>query len=448
MGCDRDTTNRTETGNPTPAEAAVHELWAEVHSEIGSIITVDWSQIGASTASVRYSFDEGVWHETPVQEFERGNHQLLLLGIPYATKLSWQMVWEDECGTHTSELQSITTDLLPDNAPQVSQLEAMEGAWDPDMPYVLTSMDGTGLKDESFVMILDRQGRIVWLKRIPAFRISLHPRVSQDGTELLLDYGSFWSIYDGGINSQVARVRIDGTEVHLYDTPGLHHPFTDLPDGSILWGAYKGLHETLQQVGSDGIEETLFDCGDHFESIGEEDPCASNTLYWDADREVLLYSLYTVDSILEINLDRGEVEQTYGHIAGAWDFEPEEGTFWWQHGIHTLEDGNFLLSCQVEGTEILVAREYERDAENQVLRQVWSHGQDAGIESSSMGEAHRLPSGNTLHNYGTTPRLREFTAEGESVWDLQWEGDYIGRSTPISDLYDFAGALGSSASTE
>ena len=52
-----------------------------------------------------------------------------------------------------------------------------------------------------------------------------------------------------------------------------------------------------------------------------------------------------------------------------------------------------------------------------------------------MGEAHRLPNGNTLHNYGSNARLREVTPEGQVVWDVQWSGSLIARSTPIEDLY-------------
>ena len=54
-----------------------------------------------------------------------------------------------------------------------------------------------------------------------------------------------------------------------------------------------------------------------------------------------------------------------------------------------------------------------------------------------MGEAHRLPRGNTLHNYGTAARIREVTPEGEVVWDVGFsQGSWLGRTTPIANLYD------------
>ena len=57
-----------------------------------------------------------------------------------------------------------------------------------------------------------------------------------------------------------------------------------------------------------------------------------------------------------------------------------------------------------------------------------------------MGEAHRLPGGHTLHNYGSTARIREFTPAGDVVWDTQWGGGQtLGRTEVIEDLYDLWG---------
>ena len=81
-------------------------------------------------------------------------------------------------------------------------------------------------------------------------------------------------------------------------------------------------------------------------------------------------------------------------------------------------------------------REYELDHDAQTLRQLWSFGQGQGIYGDELGEAWRLPGGNTLHNTGTAQRLREITPDGEVVWDVSWtRGSFVGRSEPIEDLY-------------
>ncbi len=79
------------------------------------------------------------------------------------------------------------------------------------------------------------------------------------------------------------------------------------------------------------------------------------------------------------------------------------------------------------------------DEKTETLTEVWNFGIGDGLWSRNMGEAHRLPNGNTQHNYGETARLREATPDGTVVWDIDWGSPrVIGRTTPIRDLYDFA----------
>ena len=127
----------------------------------------------------------------------------------------------------------------------------------------------------------------------------------------------------------------------------------------------------------------------------------------------------------------------WGQLGGAWEFAEGSGAFWKQHYPRRTPEGNLLISTWVDSdNQEMVAREYEIDEENQVLREVWSCGQGSGTEAGAAGEAHRLPGGNTLHNYGSTARLREATPDGTVVWDVAWDrATFIGRSEVIADLY-------------
>src|SRR5678815_4853643 len=101
---------------------------------------------------------------------------------------------------------------------------------------------------------------------------------SYDGKDILVDYDSFWGSFDGGAASQVARFDIEGTELERYDTPGLAHPFAELPDGSIIWGAIEGFTgESLQKLDPYGVQTELFDCEGYLDSIHVGSPnCGSN----------------------------------------------------------------------------------------------------------------------------------------------------------------------------
>ena len=85
-----------------------------------------------------------------------------------------------------------------------------------------------------------------------------------------------------------------------------------------------------------------------------------------------------------------------------------------------------------------MVRQYSLDEENLVLHETWSFGLGEGIHSEAAGGATRLPSGNTLHHFGATPRAREITHDGAVVWDVAWEGqNIIGYMTPLQDLYSY-----------
>ena len=95
-----------------------------------------------------------------------------------------------------------------------------------------------------------------------------------------------------------------------------------------------------------------------------------------------------------------------------------------------------MVSCHPDGNKsVLQIREYERNDETQTLTQVWHFGEDSLVDGDTMGEAHRLGNGNTLHNYGSTSRLREINPDGDVVWDVSWNQGMIGRSTALADLY-------------
>ena len=83
-----------------------------------------------------------------------------------------------------------------------------------------------------------------------------------------------------------------------------------------------------------------------------------------------------------------------------------------------------------------MVREYSVDDGGERLTQIWSHGDDERIEAPLGGSVARLPGGNTLHNTGNAGRIRELTPNGELVWELTFpDGTYLGRATPIEDLY-------------
>jgi hypothetical protein len=229
-----------------------------------------------------------------------------------------------------------------------------------------------------------------------------------------------------------------------YPTPFLHHAFTEHDDGAIVWLALDDGYEneTLERLDAAGVQSRIWSCQSQFyATIGQIGSCGTNGLYWDAAADRYLISSWAIDTVIEIDGATGALNRYFGQLPGAWSFDPPESEFDWQHGPIYTDAGTLMVSSKRWDPEAsrneTVAYEYALDEGAQTLREVWSFGKGQGIYGAFMGEVHRLPGGNTLHNYGEEARLREVTPDGEVVWEVWWEGDaHIGRSTPFADLYD------------
>ncbi len=428
-----------DTGDSADTEAtlaSVSGVSSTLDEDFETLLTVSWQQEEPATAWVEARVGDEAWLATPALELEQGPATQLVLGLPYEQDVVVRVANQTGQGVLYSEEHYTSTGPLPDAFPPVVSLEGDAGRWDPDSPYLFLSFVGSD-QLTAFAAVVDRQGRAVWARENTPLTVCMHPRISWDGTQLLIDESTFWSVFDGGAGSKILRMHIDGTVVETVETPGLHHPFTDLPDGSLAWGAHTEADEELVVRGPDGTTEVLLGCRDFQESHGfEEAWCGSNTLWYDAATDRFLYSLYSSQAVLEVERSSGEVTRWFGHLDGAWGFSPEDSAFWWQHGAHLTAEGTLLLSSEIsDGGRETVVREYDLDSEDESLALVWSFGEGEGIYAHTMGEAHRLPGGNTLHNYGSATRIREVTPQGDVVWDADWDAYSLGRSEPLGDLY-------------
>jgi len=411
----------------------VEGIEGQTHDEVGSVVAVTWTQLVEATGWIEYTFDDGEWMTTPQRSFGEGAQEQLLLGIPFDDTVRIRLVQEAGEGTLSSDDMTVDTDKLPTGTPEAAVLTSDLDRVDPDRPYLLAGLDDR-------TVILDRRGRVVWLLKTPLLRVTMQPQVSGDGNDLLIDRSSYWAVFDGGNASTIVRVKIDGTIVYTYDTPGLHHPFTELPDGTIVWAAMGGDEESLEELLPNGQQRTIATCTELLGGLGPEGYCGSNTIRWHELSDTLLWSFYSHETVVEVDHTTGEAVRVFGHHDDAWTFVPQSSAFWWQHGAHYTEAGTLLTSSyRAEEDDELVVREYALDDESKTLTEVWTFGAGEGVHGEYMGEAHRLPGGNTLHNYGSNPRVREVAPDGAVVWDVTWDSNNleIGRTTPVADLYAF-----------
>ena len=106
-----DTVGDTDSGGDPVGELLNFDF--RIHDDIESLVYVIWTSEVGGTAHVEYSFDDGEWLQTPPQEIDAGDHEQLLLGIPYNETFEWKVVVDSGEEVFTSAEQEAYTGDLP-----------------------------------------------------------------------------------------------------------------------------------------------------------------------------------------------------------------------------------------------------------------------------------------------------------------------------------------------
>jgi hypothetical protein len=436
---DADADADADADTDTEVVAVISALAATVHPQFGSVIEATWTQDTGADTHVEFSMDGVTWMSSPTRTRPAGTHSELLLGTHYDSTVQWRVVTDNA----ETDGPSIQTGAIPPSIPRPSL--NLTGAYDSDFPYVLMSLtqSGSNFGEPWWVMIVDRTGEPVWAKRSEDQRMSMHPRVALDGDGILMDQNQYWTSFGLGDDGTVDKLTLDGAIVQTWSTPGLHHPYQEMPDGSLAYGAFIDFYsESLKIRRPNGDLDTLWDCDSWMVSQGTIGAnCASNTLNYDEASNTFLYSFFTFETVFQIDATSGATLAWFGPIGGSYAFDPPESHFWYQHGGHLTPEGTLLISThQTEANHDLVAREYEIDSVNKTLHEVWNVGVDAGIIGNQMGDAYRLDgTDHTLQTFGTQARMREYLYDGTVVWDVIYPTTHIGRATALRDLYVLSG---------
>ena len=411
----------------------ITEISARISDRVPTVAIVSWTASVTADTWIEYLGDDGVWRATPVVQTATGVHEMPLLGLHPETEVTYRVLAESGGLRAESQPATIVTGALPTGAPGAELTPPTAAA--SNLPYVAGVTTQSGW-DDMVLFVVDRGGELVWYLPCDPDRFSMVVRASQDGTRLL--FNDIWIAESE--RSEVHWIGLDGAIRQSWPTPGMHHPFVDLPDGSVAWGARaEGTGaEELRQVDADGATTTLWISDEWAAEVGAvSSDFNSNALWYEPSSDSLLLSSPQLNTVVEVEHGSGDTLRQFGAANGSFAFDPPESAFVRQHGAHYTAAGTLLLTSTENMTDGTFAREYEIDDENRTLEQVWAYGDGTG--AWIMGEAHRLPNGNTLISYGSTPIVREVTPGGDIAWQLDWTGTVTGgiaRVFPVEDLYD------------
>jgi hypothetical protein len=433
----------------------ISELEANLATEVSTVVELSWTSDLPGDSWVEFEVDGGWPRSTPVVADASGQHSALLLGIPAFSLVSYE-VFTDEGDQIASATGEIETGGLPAGLPDLRAMFHDAGAMSPE-PYMLVTTIGA----ESWVVVLDRQGSVLWYLNVTADMPRRLPMASELAPWVpSVRVGSFFmdpvarAKESDPATSLALQVDLQAQDLGAIDLGIAHHDMVTLPDGTIAtlgidvrdWydpdrdETVPVMGDTIVEVAPDGTRSevyTVWDWAeprvhDRFYQMHEDfgDWTHGNGLSYDPATDSYLFSLGGVDTVLQVERGSGTLLRELG--SGGYQIQ-EDATFHYQHDPHWTDDGTLLLSSCVGYESRLMAIEYEVDDNAGELRELWSYGKDEGFTSIAGGQALRLANGNTLMHTGYGGLMVEVTPEGKPVWEL---GTNMGSAFSDVRLFD------------
>ncbi len=437
-------TDTQDTAHHPELFAPVSGVSVQVNPNVLTILEVTWTQdADADTAWLEFSFENDQWFQSPATPRAEGQHTEAILGVPGDTDLEFRIVNEIDGNTlYSRETYSGTTGPIP-----ADLVPPTLNSYDPHLAdgarYMLGSIDvSTGwYGGPCWVFIVDRQGRYVWYYEVSDSRLSLFPQVSADGTHILFE-GTTNYVWTPGVYPSVYRSTLDQRFFQEYVLPDMGFSFDEIDGERILYNKNESNgDDVLAERQPDGTERTVWNCSDWMESVrGTRRGCSVNSVIWAPDMDAVLWSMYTTDTVVEVDRETGDFHWYAGQIDGGWDFDPQDSLVDYQHYPNYSPEGNLMVSTHILGESGQQrARELVVDWDTQTMIDVWNYGEGVDEYATYGGEAIRLDNGNTLICYGTGGSIREVTRDKEIAWNIQWvsgsHSHLLGHNTLMDDLY-------------
>ncbi len=262
---------------------------------------------------------------------------------------------------------------------------------------------------------------------------------------------------------QITRVHLADGRVTVTRARDLHHDFVELTNGELAWLSWERqpnlwfensdkeevLADTILSA-PEGVGEGVDPTVRHstFDDVGVEPfwSCShmkgawANGLDWTHTNSLMTHDdtgEWTVnsrhwDATTRLNAD-GSVKWMVGGPVDSFAFGPD--TAWVNHAhMSDAWADRLLLFDNGNHREDPISRavEYRVDEASGVMEEVWSFDHPDGGYVTHLGDARRLPGGNTLISWSPDGLLTEVTPDGDIVWEARVD-QKIGRIEFVPD---------------
>lgn len=319
----------------------------------------------------------------------------------------------------------------------------------PDPEYIF--IDNRGGNGTPYNVIFDNSGSPVWYQLMPDERRDM--KVQHNGMLTMLartggyrfiglntnyvEVASYWAVNGYGVDEHELQVLADGT----YFLVGLTGQSVDMsryvaggnPSASVT-------EQVIQGFTSGGELVFQWRAWDHLDVRDQQqfiDITASgfdfphmNAIDVDTDGHILLSSRNTSE-ITKINRDTGEIIWRLGGAHNQFTFVNDAlGGPRNQHAVRMVTTNRYTLfdNGNLHSPSVSRGVEYLLNPSNMTATLVWQYPPTptTSLYSFYMGNAQRLPNGNTLINWavGNLPKLTEVRPDGNKAYEMNWANGY------------------------
>lgn len=416
-----------------------------VNPLIADVIDLDWTTTADAMSTVEYGLTEAYGETAPA--VAGATVHVNLIGLPGDSDVYWHAVSTSSVGT-TECTGTAHTESVPGEIPRIDV--SIQALPDRSGRYIIGAFFGAAGQSVQLAAY-DREGAVVWYYQGDRGQSSLDMHYARSGGGVLFNefHGSM-----GGEGGQIRHITMGGDLLETWAAPYAHHMFTELPDGTLTFqrtdiraytdpesgesGDWVG--DSLAEIPRGGEATTVFSIWDWltptwndrmsaFSIYGGLDWSHGNMIKYDEDKDQYLLSLAHAASILDIHREDMSVLRILGKdgVLAAPPFD-------YQHDPTWLDDTHLLMFMTDEDGSGAI--EYElRDG---IPQEVWRQGFET--DALALGQATRLPNGDTFVNHGAAARLQQVNAAGELVWEARPSegnggGALFAQFMVVDDLY-------------
>ncbi len=409
----------------TPVECAI-EANATLSPAIATVGIVTWSTDleGIDNARIEFGLAEtGPTMAAPV-DLSAPGYRTLLLGMKGDRDYVFRIVVNSGSETCTSERHTLTTGPVSNSVPVITRQVVNAAAV--ARGFIVTSggVGAFGVAPGGAtvpVFIMDSDGDVVWWASAPVN--TGRARMSWEGDAMWM-----MEVNVENAGADLRRVSMDGLEVEAA-VEGLsrgHHDFTVAPDGVVTAIVWNDGCSGIVERSADGTITTIVE---NVSLLYQTDrDCHTNAIQYQPWDDT--YTLSDRNVNLFVKIDRqGRLLWQFGgthprsHLfVGSWEVN---------HGHHLQENGNFLFFNNGNMGSPSAVLEYHLNETTWEATPIWEYR--ASPSSATLGDAQRLPNGNTLVTYSNQGVIHEVDPAGNLVQSLTTSS--LGYANFRSSLY-------------